>query len=338
MEYQAIPGMDLQASRIGIGTWAVGGWMWGGTDEEAAVRAIRAGLDQGVNLIDTAPVYGFGRSEEIVGRAVAEHGGRDRLILATKVALNWTDDGQPFRDGRPERIRREVEDSLRRLGTDYIDLYQVHWPDPEPPIEETAATLAALREEGKIRALGVSNHSPEQMDRFRAAAPLHTDQPPYNLFERQAEADVLPYVREHGMGTLTYGALCRGLLTGKLGPDADFPGDDLRNVDPKFQEPRYAQYLAAVRRLDEFAREHYGRTVLELAIRWVLDRPGVTTALWGLRRPEQAEPIPGVFGWHLEEDAQQAIEDILSETITDPVGPEFMAPPTRSETQAGSDT
>jgi aryl-alcohol dehydrogenase-like predicted oxidoreductase len=331
MEYIAIPGLDQQVSRLGIGTWAVGGWMWGGTDEQAAVRAIRAGLDQGVNLIDTAPVYGFGRSEEIVGRAVAEHGGRERLVLATKTALNWTEDGQPYRDGRPERIRSEVEDSLRRLGTDYLDLYQVHWPDPETPIEETAETLAALREEGKVRALGVSNHSPEQMDRFRAVAPLHTVQPPYNLFEREAEHAVLPYVRENGLGTLTYGALCRGLLTGKMREDARFEGDDLRQVDPKFQAPRFAQYLAAVEKLDAFAREHYGRTVLELAVRWVLDQPGVSTALWGLRRPDQAEPMAGVFGWHLEADALQAIDDLLAEAIIDPVGPEFMAPPTRSE-------
>jgi aryl-alcohol dehydrogenase-like predicted oxidoreductase len=165
--------------------------MWGGTDEKDAIRTIHAALDRGITLIDTAPVYGFGRSEEIVGKALAEGGRRERVLIATKVGLGWNND-KPFRDGSKARIFKEVEDSLRRLQTDVIDLYQVHWPDPNTPIAETAEAMAALHRSGKIRAIGVSNFTPAQMDVFRGVAPLHTAQPPYNLFERAIERDVLP--------------------------------------------------------------------------------------------------------------------------------------------------
>ncbi len=234
METTRLQGIDIDASRIVLGTWAIGGWMWGGSDEEESIRTIHAALDQGINVIDTAPVYGFGRSEEIVGKALARRGGRDRLVIATKVALEWRD-GKVFRNATAVRIEAEIEDSLRRLGTDTIDLYQVHWPDPLVPIEETAAAMAKLHRQGKIRAIGVSNYSPEQMDLFRQAAPLQSCQPPYNLFERQIERDVLPYCKEKGIALLAYGALCRGLLSGKMTADRKFEGDDLRKIDPKFQ-------------------------------------------------------------------------------------------------------
>ncbi|KPV41556.1 general stress protein [Thiohalorhabdus denitrificans] len=329
MEYTTIPGTDIEASRIGLGTWAIGGWMWGGTDEEESIRTIHAALEQGITLVDTAPVYGFGRSEEIVGKALEQWGRREELVVATKVGLEWDDQENVRRNATPARIRQEVDDSLRRLRTDYIDLYQVHWPDPLVAPEETAEALNGLLEAGKIRAIGVSNFSPEQMDAFRRKAPLHTNQPPYNLFERQIEADVLPYCREQGIGLVTYGALCRGLLSGKMGPDTTFAGDDLRNVDPKFQAPRYEQYLTAVEGLDRFAQDNYGVGVLELAVRWLLDRPGVTTALWGGRRPDQHRRLAGVLGWSLDDAAVQEIDAILDATISDPVGPEFMAPPAR---------
>src|ERR1700720_1819687 len=209
MEFADIPGTSIRASRIALGTWAIGGWMWGGSNESDAINAIQAALDRGINLIDTAPVYGFGRSEEIVGKALAEDGRRKRAFIATKVGLDWKD-GKPFRNARKARIMKEAEDSLRRLQTDVIDLYQVHWPDPTTPIEETAEAMAALLKAGKIRAIGVSNFSPAQMDAFRAVAPLHTAQPPYNLFERNVEKDVLPYCQKNAMGVLAYGALCRG--------------------------------------------------------------------------------------------------------------------------------
>lgn len=327
MEKTRLNGLGIEASRIALGTWAIGGWMWGGTDEEESIRTIHAALDQGINVIDTAPVYGFGRSEEIVGKAVARHGGRDGIIIATKVALEWREGGV-FRNSTPERINAEIEDSLRRLQTDYIDLYQVHWPDPLIPVDETAAAMARLHKAGKIRAIGVSNYSPVQMEVFNQAAPLHSCQPPYNLFERQMERDILPYCKEHGIALLTYGALCRGLLSGRMDTGTQFEGVDLRKVDPKFRRPRFDQYLAAVDRLDRLARERHGKGVMELAVRWILDR-GIEIALWGARHPSQVEAVNGVMGWKLTENDMNEIEHILEETISDPVGPEFMAPPAR---------
>ena len=325
IETLSIEGIATPISRIGLGTWAIGGWMWGGADDERSVTTIRTALERGINLIDTAPVYGFGHSEEVVGKAL--EGVRDQAVIATKVALDWSDGG-PRRNSTPARIRQEIEDSLRRLRTDRIDLYQVHWPDPLVPIEETAAELEKLRQEGKILAIGVSNYSTDQMDAFRKAAPLASVQPPYNLFERAIEADVLPYARDNGLAVLGYGALCRGLLSGRMNSSTTFDGDDLRKSDPKFKAPRFAQYLAAVEALKNLARERHGKSVLALAIRWVLVQ-GPTIALWGARRPDQLDGIDEAFGWTLSPQDMQDIDRLLAEHITDPVGPEFMAPPTR---------
>ncbi len=333
MDYINISNSGLRTSRIGLGTWAMGGWMWGGTDEAESIRTIHAALDQGINLIDTAPVYGFGRSEEIVGIALVEPGKREKAIVATKVGLEWRD-GAVFRNASRERITKEVEDSLRRLNTSYIDLYQVHWPDPLTTVEETAEAMQQLLKSGKIRAIGVSNFSPAQMDAFRKVAPIHSNQPPYNLLERQIEQNVLPYTHGSDIATLAYGALCRGLLSGRMRADTQFTGDDLRKTDPKFQSARYAQYLTAVERLDTFARDNYGKRVIHLAVRWLLDQPGVSAALWGARHPQQLQPINEVFGWSLSPDAMRAIGRILQESIADPVGPEFMAPPDRSVERA----
>ncbi|RRW46760.1 aldo/keto reductase [Pseudomonas luteola] len=325
VETLTIQGISRPVSRIALGTWAIGGWMWGGSDESKAIATIRSAVERGINLIDTAPVYGFGNSEEIVGKAL--EGIRDKAVIATKVALDWNDDG-PFRNATPARIRQEIEDSLRRLKTDHIDLYQVHWPDPLTPIDETARELEKLRQEGKVLALGVSNFSPEQMDAFRDVAPLAAVQPPYNLFERDIEKDVLPYAKDHGLAVLAYGALCRGLLAGKMSPSTRFDGDDLRKVDPKFQSPRFEQYLAAVAALEDYARARHDKTVLALAIRWILDK-GPTIALWGARKPEQIEGVDEAFGWSLSQEELDEIDKILTRYVTDPVGPEFMAPPTR---------
>ncbi len=329
LEYINIDGTNLISSRIALGTWAIGGWMWGGTDEKESIRTIHEALDHGINLIDTAPIYGYGRSEEIVGQALRQRGRRGSIILATKVGLDWTN-GKIERNSTRRRILQEFEDSLRRLQTNYIDVYQVHWPDPLVPVEETAATLRELYEQGKIRAIGVSNYSPTEMARFSAVAPLHTIQPPYNLFERDIESGILPYALRRGITTLTYGALCRGLLSGTMSEDRQFAKDDLRKTsDPKFQRPHFVEYLNAARRLDAFARENYGKRVIHLAVRWLLDQPGVGVALWGARRPEQLAPIREVIGWSLGNDDFAAIEAILRETIHNPVGPEFMAPPVR---------
>ena len=329
IETTTIPGTSLTASRVGLGTWAIGGWMWGGSDDAQSIRTIQEAVDRGITLIDTAPVYGFGHSEEIVGRALAEGGRRDKAVIASKVALDWKD-GKPFRNASRARIMKEIDDSLRRLKTDVIDLYQVHWPDPNTPIEETAGALKELLTAGKIRAIGVSNFSPAQMDKFRAVAPLAADQPPYNLFEREIEADVLPYAQKNGIVTLAYGALCRGLLAGKMTEKQAFTGDDLRRSDPKFREPRFAQYLSAVRALDQFAQERYGKRVIHLAVRWILDRQGEGFALWGARKPEQLDPVADVYGWKLDAAALAEIDAILKKHVTQPVGPEFMAPPERT--------
>jgi aryl-alcohol dehydrogenase-like predicted oxidoreductase len=328
MELADIPGTSLKVSPVAIGTWAIGGWMWGGTDEAQSISTIRAALEHGINLIDTAPAYGFGRSEEIVGKAIAEAGLRSRVLIATKVGLEW-EGGRVFRNASRVRILEEIDDSLRRLRTDYIDIYQVHWPDPLVTIEETAEAMHTLYTQGKIRAIGVSNFSVGQMERFRRVAPLHVLQSPYNLFERGIEADVLPYCRKNKIATLGYGALCRGLLSGRMRPDSVFEGDDLRRTDPKFLEPRFGQYLGAVERLDRLAQQRFDKRVIHLAVRWMLDQ-GITTALWGARRPDQLQPVDEVTGWWLDAPAKAEIDRILRESITDPVGPEFMAPPVRS--------
>jgi aryl-alcohol dehydrogenase-like predicted oxidoreductase len=327
MEHATIPGTSLAVSRVALGTWAIGGWMWGGTDEVESIATIQAAVEHGINVIDTAPVYGFGRSEEIVGKALAEGGLRSRVLIATKVGLEWQQ-GHVFRNASRARILREVDDSLRRLRTDHIDIYQVHWPDPLVRIEETAEAMRRLFAHGKIGAIGVSNFSVAQMEWFRRVAPLHVVQPPYNLFERGIETDVLLYCRKNNIATFGYGALCRGLLSGRMRADSKFEGDDLRGTDPKFQQPRFAQYLAAVERLDRLAHHHLGKRVIHLAIRWMLDQ-GITTALWGARHPAQLIPVDEVSGWHLDAQAKAEIDGILRETVTDPIGPEFMAPPVR---------
>src|ERR1700758_3834516 len=230
METMKITGADLQVSRIALGTWAMGGWMWGGSNEAESIKTIQHALDIGINLIDTAPVYGFGHSEEIVGKALADQGRRDKAVLATKLGLEWVE-GKVYRNSTPARIREEIEESLRRLRTDRIDIYQVHWPDP-----------------------------PEQMDAWRAVAPLHSTQPPYNIFEREIENDVLPYALQHKLLVLSYGAICRGLLSGRMRLNRKFDGDDLRLKDPKFQQPRFTQYLKAADRLGQHARENHGKS------------------------------------------------------------------------------
>jgi aryl-alcohol dehydrogenase-like predicted oxidoreductase len=190
------------------GGLGIGGWMWGGSDEAESIATIHAAIDHGINLVDTAPVYGFGRSEEIVGKALGSNGLRQRVLIATKVGLDWRND-QPFRDASRTRIFAEIEASLKRLRTDYIDIYQVHWPDPFTPIEESAEAMLALLQQGKIRAIGVSNFARPQMREFRHITRIHTVQPPYNLFERETEEDVLPYCFWHGIATFAYGPLCR---------------------------------------------------------------------------------------------------------------------------------
>jgi aryl-alcohol dehydrogenase-like predicted oxidoreductase len=331
MEKTKIRNLPIPASRVGLGTWAMGGTQWGGTDDDESVRTIHAALDLGVNLIDTAPAYGGGHSESVVGRAIAERGGREKVLLATKAGLKPHGEAL-YRNSTRERLFEEIEESLERLRTDYIDLYQIHWPDPRTPFEETAQALLDLQKAGKIRAIGVSNYSIEAMERFAKVTPISTAQPPLNLFEREALEEIIPWCAKNQIGTLTYGALCRGLLSGGIDEKTRFTGDDLRKTDPKFTPPRFAQYLSAVRLLERYARDRYQKGILPLAVRWALDQPGVSIALWGARRPGELAPLGEVMGWRLDDEALAYIDEVLAESIPEPVGPEFMAPPEEAPT------
>ena len=336
MERTTIAGAKV--SRIGLGTWEIGGLDWGAVPDDVAVATCLGAIERGINLIDTAPIYGHGRSEEIVGKAMRAHGRREDFYIATKAGLEWNRLGV-FSNSTAPRLRQELEASLRRLGTDYIDLYQVHWPDTRTPIAETAALMAEFQREGKVRALGVSNFSVAQMEEFRAVAPLASNQPPYNLFDRQidegaapgdgAPASIRSWCAANNVAILYWSTLCRSLLAGRVTRGMTFDYKDIRRVDPKFQEPRFSQYITAVERLAAFARERYGKSVLELAARWVLDRPGVSVALWGAQRPEQLDAVSGVMGWNLDASAMAEIDRIVEESVTDPVGPEYLTPKVR---------
>ncbi len=328
METTTIAGVKV--SRIGLGTWAIGGLDWGAIPDDVAVATCLSAIERGINLIDTAPIYGHGRAEEIVGKAIRAHGRREDFYIATKFGLDWSERGV-FANSTAPRLQAELEASLRRLGTDYIDLYQIHWPDTRTPIAETAALLAGFQRQGKVRALGVSNFNVAQMEEFRAVAPLASNQPPYNLFERQIDEDILLWCATNHIAILTWSTLCRSLLGGRVTRGMNFDKDDIRRVDPKFREPRFSQYITAVEGLAEFAHQHYDKSVLELAVRWVLDRPGVSVALWGAKRPEQLDAVAGVVGWKLDAAAMAEIDRIVSESVTDPVGPEYLAPKVRED-------
>ena len=327
MEYYTIPNTDLTVSRVALGTWAIGGWMWGGTEEKRSIETIHAALDKGITLIDTAPVYGFGKSEEIVGKAVEEYGKSKRIFLSTKATLDWTGDGGIQRNGSRDRIMQEIEDSLKRLRTDTIDIYFVHWPDCARPIAETARAVRELYEQSVIKAVGVSNFTQDQMQTFRSECPLHMCQPPFNIFERDIEKDIKPYCERNDIGLMTYGALCRGLLSGKMSEDRTFEGDDLRNSDPKFAKPRFSSYLEAASKLEKLAAKRYNRSILAFSLRWVFEK-GIPIAIWGARKPSQMDPVEETMGWSMDLATLSAVDSILAETIRQPVGPEFMAPPT----------
>ncbi len=326
METTTVAGVKV--SRVGLGTWAIGGSEWGTVPDEAAIATILSAVDRGINLIDTAPIYGRGHAEEIIGKAMRAHGRRDAFYVATKAGLEWNERGV-FANSTAPRLRQELEDSLRRLRTDFIDLYQIHWPDTLVPVAEVAGLFAEFQREGKVRAIGVSNFSVAQMEEFRSVAPLASNQPPYNLFEREIDGGVLPWCAANGVAVLTYSSLCRSLLGGRVHRGMKFDEKDIRAVDPKFQEPRFSQYMTAVERLGEFALTRYGKSVVELAARWVLDRPGVSVALWGAKRPDQLDAVAGVDGWNLDASAMAEIDRIVAESVTDPVGPEYLTPKVR---------
>lgn len=328
MEYIKTSVEGLELSRVGLGTWAIGGGNWGNTEVEPAVKTIQKAVDMGINVVDTAPVYGFGHSEEVVGKALSEANYRQKAVLATKCGLSWTAEGDVYRDSRPETIRKELELSLKRLHTDYIDIYQIHWADIMVPIAETAGTMLELMREGKIRAIGVSNMSNAQIDEWKKTAPVHTIQPSYNILENKLFEDQLPYAAANNISVLGYSSLCRGLLSGKYYVGMKFREGDMRgNDDPKYQGESFVKHIAAVDALKEYAVQ-FGKTVPELAVRWSLDK-GVSCALWGARQPEQLDIIPGVIGWKLTSEQCDEMEAIVAKYVPVQVAKEFLTPPHR---------
>jgi aryl-alcohol dehydrogenase-like predicted oxidoreductase len=316
---------DLEVSVLVLGTWVTGGWAWGGADESESLRAVLRALELGINFVDTAPVYGFGRSERIVGQALKEWGGRDRIVIGTKCGLEWDERENIRRNASPERIRQEVDQSLTRLNVDTLDLYQIHWPDSKIPLEKSMETLLKLQDAGKIRYIGVSNFNPEQIMACQSMGKVYSLQPPYNLFEREAEKEVLPFCQANSIATMAYGGLCRGLLTGKFTGNEQFPRGDLRRADPKFKPDRFKQYVKAVDQLKKVAGK-YHKSIAQFALRWALHQPGITTVLAGARTATQVEENVGVAGWQILPDDLERVEHILKTHIKTPIGPEFMSP------------
>ena len=318
----------ITASAIGLGTWAIGGWMWGGQEEREAVRAIHAALDSGVDLIDTAPIYGFGRSEEIVGRAIADR--REEVVLATKCGLVWDNtDGELFfhadEDGigsgrgardiyrylGPESIRREVEASLLRLGTDYIDLYQTHWQEGTTAIVDTMGALEELKEEGKIRAIGVCNATGEQMAQYAAVGDLASDQEKFSMLDRACEMDQLPWVEEHAVAFLAYSPLALGLLTGRIGPDREYGPGDQRREHPRFTGSNLEAVRNFCRELNPVAHNH-GATLTQLVLAWTMARGGVSHVLVGGRNEGQAVENARAAELRLDDDLMLWIDGAIA--------------------------
>jgi len=300
MEYRQIGKSQVKASVITFGAWAIGGTMWGGTDEKKAIEAIRASIDAGVTSIDTAPGYGFGKSEELIAQAVA--GKRNKVQLFTKFGLRRdTTEGEFFfdlpyagkkypiyRNSKKKSVIKECEDSLRRLKTNYIDLYQCHWRDHTTPIEETMEAVDQLLKEGKILAAGVSNFTVEDIETANKIVPIACDQPPYSMILRDIEKDILPYCREHSMGVIVYSPLQRGLLTGKFKPDHKFPPDDHRANLPQFQPEFIRAVNTFLEQLEPIANK-YNATLGQLVLNWTIQQSGITAALVGARDVIQAK-------------------------------------------------
>ena len=302
---------DLDITALGIGAWAMGGggwkFAWGNQDDQDSSAAIRAGLDKGMNWIDTAAVYGLGHSEEIVGQTLREI--PDKPYVFTKCERRWNKEGNIFPSIKAESIREECENSLRRLQVERIDLYQIHWPEPEGDIEEGWTEMARLQQEGKVRWIGVSNFSAEQMKRAMRIAPVTSLQPPYSLLARKAESGILPFARENNIGVIVYSPMRAGLLTGKMTKERaeSLPENDWRKRDKDFQEPQLSRNLELVGTLQKIGARH-GRTPGEVALAWTLHNPAVTAAIVGLRTADQAEGVAGALTFRLNEDEVAEIE------------------------------
>lgn len=292
---RTIGGSGISASAVGLGTWAIGGWMWGGTDERQSIAAIQASIDAGISLIDTAPAYGMGLAETIVGKAIV--GRRDKVVLVSKCGLVWhVNEGAYFfhQDGKPVHrylgaasIRYEVEESLKRLGTDYIDHYVTHWQDATTPVAETVETLVRLKDEGKIRSIGASNVSPEDLAAYIATGALDAIQEEYSMVKREIETTLLPLCRQNAVSVLSYSSLALGLLSGKVGPERVFAGDDQRKGNPRFSQANREKIARLMRALEPVAEVH-GASIAQVVIAWTIAQPGITFSLCGARDPAQA--------------------------------------------------
>ncbi len=319
MQTRALGNSDLKITPVGYGAWAIGGagWQfaWGAQNDDDSIAAIHRALELGVNWIDTAAIYGLGHSEEIVGRALKSWSG-PRPYVFTKCGLRWDAQGNVQKVLTRDSIRRETEDSLRRLSLDVIDLYQIHWPpDPDSPaLEEAWSTLADLKREGKVRYLGVSNFDVGQMKRAKKIAPITSLQPPYSLIHREVEEDILPYCLREGIGVIVYSPMASGLLTGSMTREriSKMPNDDWRKGHPDFTEPNLSRNLELVERLREIANRHH-RSVGEVAIAWVLRNPAVTGAIVGARNARQAEGVMRAGDLRLNDKEVNEIEDFLAE-------------------------
>jgi aryl-alcohol dehydrogenase-like predicted oxidoreductase len=315
---------SVRVSPVIFGAWAIGGWMWGGNEESDSIAAIHASIDAGVNTIDTAAIYGMGSSEEIVGRAIK--GRRDQVVIATKCGMRWsgTEGSEPWpqkdndgkdvivrKNGKADSIAYECEQSLKRLGTDVIDLYQIHWPDKSTPPEETIGALEKLRQQGKVRAIGTSNYDVEWLTRGSKAAPIASNQPPYSILRRGIEKDVLPFCREHHIGTICYSPMERGLLTGKVGPDRQFAPGDHRAKHAYFTVENRKKVLAALEQVKPIADRH-GVTYAQLIINWTIHEPGITAALVGARNAEQATQNAKALTFELTDAEQKQVRDVFT--------------------------
>jgi aryl-alcohol dehydrogenase-like predicted oxidoreductase len=320
MEYTQFGRTALHVSKISYGTWQFGG-DWGHIEHsqwDTGKATVQKALELGINFFDTAQAYGFGLAERMLGEALKPYlkGLREDLVLATKGGLRMEGD-KLLHDASVRWLRQGVEQSLRNLGVDYIDLYQVHWPDPHTPIEETASTLDQLVHEGKIRYVGVSNYNVEQMKAFEQTRTLDALQPPYSLFRREIEQEILPYTREHGIGVLVYGPLAHGLLGGSFTPQTTFAPDDWRSKSEFFHGEPFQRNVAVVEQLKRLA-EHNGMTIAQLAIAWVLAQPAIDVAIVGARNPEQLEQTALAGAMHLTQETLQEIERIMREAV--PIG------------------
>ncbi len=315
MQMRQLGYTDLKLTTVGLGTWAMGGpWQfgWGPQDDDEAIAAIPAALDTGINWIDTAPVYGLGHSEELVGKALKQTS--QKPIIATKCSLLWNEKKEKVSSLKSQSIRDECHASLKRLGIGTIDLYQIHWPEPDEDIEQAWEEMAKLVQEGKIRFLGVSNFNVEQIKRLQKIHPVASLQPPYSMLHREVEDELLDFCAQNNIGVVAYSPMQRGLLTGNFSQErlADLPLDDHRRRNPDFHEPKFTATLELVEQLKEIA-ERNGKTLAQLAISWVLRRPEVTAAIVGARRPQQILETAPASDWNLSKEDIEQIEQLLAE-------------------------